>query len=409
LKRRLLLAGVTLLSLAVHLALAVTWSRLGVLDQHDVLFDADPVVAVGLFRDGEMLDRLWRPHPNLRNLGHSLVLLLAAPMQLVLSPDEARHQATLALAPLAAAASTAATFLACEALGASPAAAALVALLQAFSFSSLVFGSMPESYPLSGALLAFAWLLAARALRDGRLRAPAWVLTTSVALGVTITNGVLALLPLLFVEARRRSWRHALRSTLAVAAAAVVLAFVQLAALNAAFGEGVPGLRAWRRQDPFLAARPLDTAAEYPRALAATLLAGPPRRVATEIAERRGYRYKQMFTINGPEPAGALVLRLAVVAGALAVGARRLARGAGAPLLAAASATLAFNGAVHAVYRGSDLLLYSQHWLAALVMLASGLALGSAGERRALAALAAATAIYNLAVLGMMVLMLAAT
>jgi hypothetical protein len=395
-KRGAYLAGVLLVSLAAHLAAARAWGRLGVFEQHDVLFDADPVVVLGMLRDGEMKDRLWRTHPNLRNLGHPPVRLLAAAARLArpsLPDSRARDAAALALPPLAASAASGAAFLTFEALGATPSAAALVALLQAFSFSSLVFGSLPESYPLSGAVLATAWLMAARDLRAGRSHKPSWAALASLAVGLTTTNLALAVTPLLFVEARRRSWPAALRTTGFVAAGALLFAFLQLQLFNAAYGDDVPWRRAVRRPEPYLGARPLATARELPQALALTLLAAPPARVATEIAEQRDYPYKEMFTSRATEePAVSRWLRAVVVAGVLAVGARRLGQGAAAPLVPAALATLALNATLHTVFRGSDLFLYSQHWLSAMVLLAGGLALGPRWERRALLAFTAIVA-----------------
>jgi len=155
--------------------LARTWSALGVLDQHDILFDADPVVFLQAFRDGEMRDRLWRTHPNVRNLVNPPVRL-AARLARVVRPDwteeRARGEAALLVAPAASGVTTAAVFLTLRLLGASLGAAALGAALEMSFFSGLVFGSIPESYPLSGAVVAVAFLLLADAARaGGRLRA----------------------------------------------------------------------------------------------------------------------------------------------------------------------------------------------------------------------------------------------
>jgi Family of unknown function (DUF6080) len=404
LRRRFLLGGLVLVSLAVHLALAIAWWRVGALDQHDVLFDADPDVALEVLRDGQMKDRLWRAHPNWRNLGHPPVMLLAAGARLArpdLTAARARQWAAIALAPIAAAAQTGATFLIAEALGAGPGAASLVALLQTFSFSSLVFGSVPESYALSGAVLSLPFLLAARAARDGRLRMGSTVMAAALAGGITITNLALALLPWIFIAARaRRSWASALVRVLAMAVAAATLILLQLVGFNAAYGDRLPWHRAAWRTEPFLGPQPRASLQELPSALATTVLAGRPARVPAEIAVRRHYHYKEMFTSRESlEPAVVRVLRFVAVAALLSLGGYRLSHGSGAPLVRAGVAILIANAALHTIYRGNDLLLYSQHWLPACGVLAAGLAVGSRGERLTLAGAAALAAVLNASVL----------
>ena len=148
--------------------LARTWYALGVLDQHDVLFDADPVVFLQAFGDGDMRDRLWRAHPNVRNLVNPPVRRPPASPGLVRpdwTPARARPRLPSWWRPAAAASTTAAVFLTLRRARGIALAAVLAALLEAFAFSGLVFGSIPESYPLSGAMLAAAFLLLAEAVR----------------------------------------------------------------------------------------------------------------------------------------------------------------------------------------------------------------------------------------------------
>ena len=395
-------------SFLLRYPLARTWSALGVLDQHDVLFDADPVVFLQAFGDGDMRDRLWRAHPNVRNLVNPPVRLAAGLARAVRpdwTPAQARREAALLVAPAAAGVTTAAVFLTLLRLGASPRAAVLGAVVETGSFSGLVFGSLPESYPLSGALLAAAFLLLADAVRPGgRLRIVPWILVASTAFGVTATNLGLVGIPLLVAAARTHGSRaRAIGVTAGVLLISVALALVELLALNAAYGEWLP-LRKIERTDPFLAPRPLATARSFPEALVSTVLPDRPAVVTNEIALRRDYPIKLMFTIEGgPQGAVSRLLRGLVVAGFLLLGALKLARleGRGPPMLWAALGVLAFNFALHSVYRGPDLLLYSMHWHAALAVVIGAAALAPRG--RAAALLAAAVIFNNAAVLLWMV------
>ena len=259
-------------------------------------------------------------------------------------------------------------------------------MVETGSFSGLVFGSVPESYPLSGALLAAAFLLLADAARPGgRLRIVPWILVASTAFGVTATNLGLVGIPLLVAAMRTQGSRaRAIGATAGVLLLSAALAVVELLALNAAYGEWLP-LRKIERTDPFLAPRPMATARSFPEALVSTVLPDRPAVVTNEIGLRRDYPIKLMFTIEGgPQGAVSRLLRGLVVAGFLLLGALKLARleGRGPPMLWAALGVLAFNFALHSVYRGPDLLLYSMHWHAALAVVIGAAALGPAGPRR---------------------------
>lgn len=393
-------------SFLIRVPLARTWSALGVLEQHDVLFDADAVVYLQAFGDGDMRDRLWRTHPNVRNLVNPPVRLAAGLARVVRpdwTPQRARAEVAVLVAPAAAGVTTAAVFLTLLLLGASPGAAAVGSLVEMVSFSGLVFGSIPESYPLSGAALAVAFLLLADALRPGaRLRFGAWVLVASTAFGITTTNLALVGIPL-FVAASRtlRSRRRAIAATAGVLLASAALAVVELLALNFAYGEWLP-LRKIERTDEYLAPRAAETVRSFPEAVVSTVLPDRPAVVTNEIGLRRDYPIKLRFTIEGaPQGVVSRLVRGLVVAGFLLLGALQLARREARPVLWAVLGVLAFNLALHSVYRGPDLLLYSMHWHAALALVLGATAL--APRRAAALLLAGAVAFNNTAVLLWMV------
>jgi hypothetical protein len=391
-------------SFLLRYPLARTWSGLGVLDQHDVLFDADPIVYLGVFANGDMRDRLWRAHPNVRNLVNPPVRLAAGLLRVARpqwTPERARREAALLVAPAAAGLTTAAVFLTFHMLGASLPAALLGAVVEMASFSGLVFGSMPESYPLSGALLAASLLLLADATRPGgRLRVLPWVLVASTAFGITATNLGLVGIPLFVAASRALGSRlRAAAATSGLLLVSAGLAAVELFVLNAAYGEWLP-LRKIERTDPFLAPRPMATAASFPEAVVSTVLPDRPAVVTNEIALRRDYPIELMFTIEGgPQGTVSRLLRGLVVAGFLLLGTLKLARleGRGPPLLLAALGVLGFNLVLHSVYRGPDLLLYSMHWHAALAVVMGAAALAPKGRVAAL--LAVALAVNNASVL----------
>ena len=390
-------------SFMLRVPLARTWSALGVLDQHDVLFDADTVTYLQAFGDGDMRDRLWRTHPNVRNLVNPPVRLAAAVAARVRggwTPQQARRKAALLVAPAAAGAITAAVFLTLRLLGASLAAAMLGALVEMCSFSGLVFGSIPESYPLSGAALAAAFVLLAEAARGrDRLRIVPWVLVASTAFGITTTNLALVGIPLYFAASCALGSRiRAIAATAGVLLLSAGLAVLELVAINAAYGEWLPR-RKLERTDSFLAPRVVETLRSFPEAVVSTVLPDRPAVVANEIGLRRDYPIKLGFAVEGgPQGIASKLLRGSVVAGFLLLGALQLARlGTGPPVLWAALGVLAFNLVLHSVYRGPDLLLYSMHWHAALAVVIGAAAM--APRRSAAALLAGAVALNNASVL----------
>ena len=393
-------------SFLLRVPLARTWSALGVLEQHDVLFDADTVVYLQAFGDGDMRDRMWRAHPNVRNLVNPPVRLVAAGLRLV-RPDwtveRARREVALLVAPAAAGATTASVFLTLLLLGATVRGAAAGALIETCAFSGLVFGSIPESYPLSGAVLAAAFLLLADALRGGRLRVLAWIVVASTAFGITTTNlGIVAILLFLAASRTTRSLPWAAAVTTSVLALSVALAAAEFFAVNAAYGEWV-AKRKFERTDTFLAPRAGETLRAFPEAVVSTFLPDRPAVVTNEIGLRRDYPIKLRFTMEGgPQGVVSRLLRGLVVAGFLLLGAMQLARpgGIGRPILGAAACVLAFNLVLHSAYRGPDLLLYSMHWHAALALVLGATAL--APRRAAAVLLAAAMALNNGAVLAWM-------
>jgi hypothetical protein len=384
-------------SFLARVPLARAWHALGVIGQHDVLFDADPVVFQQAFADGDMRDRLWRTHPNVRNLVNPPVRAVAGLARLVRpawSDERARAEAALLVAPAAAGVTTAAVFLTLRVLGGSILAALLGALVEACAFSGLVFGSIPESYPVSGAMLALAFLLLAETARTGgRIRAVPWILVASTAFGITATNLVLVGIPLFFAASHAKASRlRGAAVTLAVLLAAAAVGTLELLALNAAYAEHLPR-RKIERTDSFLGARPLDTLRSFPDAVVSTVLTDRPAVVTNEIGLRRDYPWKLMFTIEGgPRSVLSRLLRGLVVAGFLLLGAVQLARrpGTGPAVLWAALGVLAFNLVLHSFYRGPDLLLYSMHWHAAVAVVLGAAALGPRPAAVALLALAVA-------------------
>ena len=136
------------------------------LDQFDVLFDADTGSRLDCMTTDRCGDRSSFAHPALAAFVNPPVQLVAAGLRGVGLVEgeawQARRVVALGVAPLASALQAIAVFFLLRALGLGRGVATTLALVNVAAFSRLVFGSLPESFALSGLALGIAALLAAR-------------------------------------------------------------------------------------------------------------------------------------------------------------------------------------------------------------------------------------------------------
>jgi hypothetical protein len=435
-------AGVANLSIAFH------FEGLKGFDQLDLFFNADASARLHCMVDDRCGERSSFSHPNLALFVNPPVRVAGAAISLAgatgIEPERARRLAALCVSPLASAVKAPIVFYLLLGLGLTLSQAALLALLSAVSFSQLAFGSMPESFALTGALLAAGYLLALRCmqLRDRRLWP--WVAIGVLVTGVTVSN--LAAVAILFgavgLAARERPW-----IVLGRTGSVVALVLLATIALTATFGAGyqlkgvdIAGggeyVQRWMRLH-----RTVDRATAMPSALAHTFAAPEPGLGRNIPARFGGARYQYRFLTAHREQRfcfdhwlGAVFIALFALGGfgyrrappAARERSERKPRGSGPRerserkprgsgprerserkprgsgprwLCGASLAILAFNWGLHSVW-GVDLILYSQHWQAALVVLLAGLyrafPSSSALVTVALCALLVATGLENL-------------
>ena len=384
------LAGalVFLISFAVHGTLAYKWDRLGVFEELDVLFDADASRMVyGFVHDGHLHN--WR-HPNLGALARPWLKAAcgaAGVLRVFEVPADCPYYLVCFLAPLMAALTSACFFAALRACGLSVGQALLWTLLQIVSFSSLVFGSVPESYPFSGLAMAAAFWLAAQPQRPIHLLG--WGALAVATTAITTSNLIPLLLLFVAVDRVRTGWwRVAAR-----AAAVVLIALLGNGLLLWMSGPEDRGL-AWGQAEERTRSYAARTLREYPATLVATVVAPPVRWVEND-ASLGGGRFVRR--VEQHPPSWPMALAYAVVVG-LIVGLAWLPieeRAEIRALRGGAAAMLVFHLALHCVFRKHDLLLYSQHWQVPLLFLV--LPLRNLDRRRWLAAvlLVAVIGAYN--------------
>jgi hypothetical protein len=454
-------AALALAAFVLHLELALRLDRLGAFERFNTLFGADPNLRLEALRRGDPLFRL--AHPGLsyllgipiRALGRLAATLVPGnPV-----PDQAARAIALGVAPLASALSCVVLLRLFRRLGLPFTAALLLTLLTALSFSSIIYGSMPETYGVSALAIAIAYALFVRSHRVGVPTELAWLAAGVFASGVTITN-IVPVAVLYFVRAARKQGRPgvALVRTIGMGALAVFIASAAGVASEAFLrvrGAPGPSEREWIAR--YVVEQPLLHYATFPTAIVNGIAPAPPTRLPAFSLEMRAQagtsRRKAAPSEDVAAPGGApgdTAPRGAAAGGAeggVAAGRpnARLARLTlqpshrpfsprnlgGIVLLAvlawaafhrrdgdpetvsvarASLAIIGFNWILHGFW-GGETFLYSQHWHVSLMFAVAALTLIAGARRRAvvaiLAASTAAVAASNMLVLSRLLSLIA--
>ena len=376
----------SLLSFAVHCTIESRLDKLGVFDQNDVLFDADPEVRLDALAHG-WGGRSWI-HPNLANFFNPPIRVLGILSQhghiVTHTQKEVRRTLGLFILPLASSLQTFVMFWVFSFLDLSLFQVSLLTILNLFSFSQLIFGSIPDHFGLTGLIISICLLLAIDLIRrNGKMRWWAWISVSVVAVGITITNGItvglLLWITLAFVL------KKIAKPTLITAAVLGVSGIINVSTglvLNQMyyggqnFEDSLDHVRyvvtEYTHQDVgngFL---------RFPAAVIDTL---SPRAIKVkdyEVGIKDGLRYRIQFSLEDapavnyrPQQFLRLVVFLLFGIGAFCfVWADMPMRCLGV----AAIMVLAYNWVLHGFW-GTEMILYSQHWQAVTVLLIAGVLL----------------------------------
>lgn len=397
-----------LASFVLNFSIAQRLAGVGAVDQYDVLFNADTIARLECMVSHDCSGRSSFAHPNLAVFLNPPVQLAALILNrsLLGESNEAqiRRGIALVLCPLVSAMKAPIVFFFFLLLGVSIRAAGLLGLLSVVTFSQLIFGSIPESFALSGLLIAAAYLLAVREMRTGSSRIWPWMLIGFVTMGITVTN--LAFVVILFVTTRL--YIRTPIKTVAIAAtfliAGSILPTVALTTIyryryslrEVDVEGGINYTMRWLRIRGY-GERVVDT----PIIWAHTLAAPMPGTVGNRRATQELSKFKFAFTLS-PKIIGAFkspvtlaILLLLLAGAAVQVWGKRLTRFT----FIASVLIIGFSWCLHSVW-GAEIFLYSQHWqLSLLVVLAGPFHVMNARVRSlagfALCALILAVAIQN--------------
>jgi len=378
---RVICLSLAALSFALHLALALRLDAVGSLRQYDVFFHADTQARLSCVVDGVCDSRASISHPALDLLVNPPVRTLAkiASTLGLWSGDEtaARHGIALGVSPVAAAIRTACVYMMLVYMRLRPGSALLGTLLVTVSFSGVLFGAIPESFALSGAVIAAAFAWAARTQKGEPAHQAKWIALAAVGSAITITN----LAPVLCIWGAARwkageDWNAIARSAarLAISSVAVValLALVSFTLYDSrplTAEAGVRYVSKWTEGND-----PSQRAAWFPTAAANSVVGTQPLLSDNYQARKNTSRYLFRFTFDdtpgvfsAARPIATVLVVVAFIGGALMLRGSSTQRAvAGASL-----AILGFNAVLHTFW-GVGHFLYSQHWHLAFCLLLIG-------------------------------------
>lgn len=381
----LLVSAITAgIATVVYLALAIILFRIGALDQYNTFFDADPSARL------EMLAHGWpggdgHIHPNLPNFFSVPITLAGLAIEWIgLSHDQIRIRQAIGLviSPLAVGAAVFVFGAVLALLAVQPLIASVAVVIFAFSLTSLLFGALPESFGLSLLVITASFYVLTRIVcnRDVDAKTSLACFTVLIFLSgsITISNvAITGLLGLVAEFARTNNLfvavkRMVLAGIIGVAAIfAVAGLFVLVRGVDPHTGHYLYFVDKWLVPD-WVA----NAVVRMPSAFANSLA---PSGIHTRPSGFPGQPIEIEFTMEAPNLPNfvGIVILVFVLASAL-----RSMRSAIAlrPVLIGALAIMIYNWVFHSFW-GTDLILYSAHWLTAL-MIAVAIGLNHQAHRR---------------------------
>lgn len=384
--------GVPAATVATYAALAVAFlalygaiewrlRSLGAFAVNDALFDADPQTRMRAIAHG--WERLLLIHPLFPYVFTIPIRVAAKIWTLatgVKGESDLREVLAMAVAPACGAAAVIVMARALLATGVGRAGALICAIGFGLSFSTLVFASIPDHFILSNLLAAGGLLLCARLAAKPAPATPStlWWPLGIAATGVTVSNVAIPACCYMATDYRGgRGFWNSLRATAQYGG--IVMAVTAVLVLGGAAASGqfdrlVPQEFGGQGSESmllrYITSNPLLRAARAPKAVADSLVPAQMTTVPPTSTENAEARLPHLSLETGVAWLGAPLVVLALLVAAL-VG-HHQADGGFSPPVAAALAIMGGNVVFHAMF-GKEYFLYSQHWMAALWLVLSGL------------------------------------
>jgi len=364
-----------MLTVAINGYIALWLSRHGVFDQYNVMFDADSNMRLSMISNG------W---PN-EGMTHPLLhLLFSIPIRIIVNitdfffhvadPVALRSQIGIFIVPVFNGIGTLLLFWTLGLIGLTLTSRLLVSTLGIVGFSSLIFGSLPEHFAISGTML---YLLYPLSLLLPNLNFPrSWSIWTGVGTalaGITITN---------IVPFAVFSWLAQVATGQSLLKAGVRTLFLSVAVISITLGIAKAANTIFDIPDQSYAVtrylrssmdEVLSIVHAIPNAMASTVVASSPVAVKNELGVKNGDRYLFQFSTTGP-------IRLHVIINSLLVfsifllGVIRMAslETRFRMLLWGSVLAILFSLGLVTAWGGNDPFLYSQCWRPFFMVIIAG-------------------------------------
>jgi hypothetical protein len=360
----------------VHLWLAVHWYDLGLFTIDDGLFDADTLSNLTALAHGWARRSMVHPHlANLFSVPIRLTDLAVSAVAGGMDREHFRECLSLGISPLASLVATVAMYRTALLLTDSRRSSLLVAMLYATSFSMMIFGSIPEAFAVSNALIALLfWYFGHLAKSRSAGRTVVWVTLGFLIVSITITNaavfGILRMLHQRYTV--HDSWKSSVvRSGMLTAVVAIVAVGSGILAIHLlGYAEEAAKASVGNYIESFVSFAPSSIArnlGNFGVALSQTFFAfGASTRDLSFCAELTECRAVFFSQAAGSVPL--LVIGLGALLTVTAVGWKDREQSEAGLIMLASLGILLFNVLLHSVF-GTEMFLFSQHWMTPLTVL----------------------------------------
>lgn len=367
----------TILSILLIIKIAASFylNRIGVFDQYNVFFDADPNQYVSAISNGWGFGRDVHPAFGLLlNVPVRALDYLATHLGLI-KTNAIRDFAPIIISPLLNLVSGIFWWLAACRSGFSAPARIGGLLFSQFAFSQTVFSVLPESYAVSGALLSILLFLSVRAIQDPlsldtnrtRIR---WLALACLMSGITITNGLLCVLVWFSICFKRGQLRRVIIECLVAVAILICAITTMTAADRLVYTIAADGTKPEQSQPEaiksfaqrYMFESIINRAVAMPASFIASVFPGNVETIPNILATKQNH-YQYEFSLNTYSKSPALIFVGWLIIGVsfiYFIYVRSIPK-----VFQVVFAVLIFNGAIHSLF-GREIFLYSQHWISFL-------------------------------------------
>jgi len=364
------------------------FDRYNIFNQRNVVFHTDPNWKLNCFVKG-ISQRAWPVvHPNLTNYFHTPIRLVAKLIIYFLDGNwekelKIRKLLALLIVPIFSALNAMAIALIFIRLKFTLLQVCMVTMLSLFSFTQIIFGSMPETFALNGFFITMCFLIGTHFLESKRLNWVRWIILGAFGMGITITN-IFVLIIIFFTSnfSVNKDKYLTIKNTIRLINIVTLLTFSLSIGSSLLFGkkpsfDNIKGAGGFTRQ--FIREDFWGNSSKYPVAVASSItptsikiLSDPKMK---EYVEAGRGKYHHRFTIAYYDIGQfSIIVIIMITIGITSVGAINLLKKhiIIKSLAISSLLMLTYNWLFHAFW-GSEYFLYSQHWICSLIILMSGI------------------------------------